>query len=421
MRNQYAVISTVEVACNKFGLENFLPARRYFEVAKKLNKNEMRSFLEKAVASGDDDIYVTDALISLIDLFFIDGESEKRNTEISNYLEKAKTFLKKIDEVQFPQKLQSDIRIRAIEKTFEVICKEKEHTTRLIELQSAEGNLRKREEDINRSILRKRIDLEYALNKSAIEELGYDDSAFYREVDCKVYGLRGINEKLLRKLENGPSQFSSDEKSLIHDALDPVHFDPYANFWKNLIFRRLPRTVLGLFQANVKRNRLNYVLPTLRASYLGEWKEFLMAAGRILTGDKFESGKAEFHLDMQKINEASGQIRNMVDRFDEILKNDQERSLRGKVFFWLLVAFAVETAVVFSFASHIAYIPEMRVLLNILIPATLLQITAMVFYVVKSLFPQKTGLVDRGICLIEPSDIEAWKKILEEKTIKPKP
>lgn len=39
------------------------------------------------------------------------------------------------------------------------------------ELKRQEGELIKRQEDIGKSILRKRVDLEYALNKSAIEEL----------------------------------------------------------------------------------------------------------------------------------------------------------------------------------------------------------------------------------------------------------
>lgn len=38
-------------------------------------------------------------------------------------------------------------------------------------LKEKENTIEKRIEDIGRSILRKRVDLEYALNKSAIEEL----------------------------------------------------------------------------------------------------------------------------------------------------------------------------------------------------------------------------------------------------------
>lgn len=82
--------------------------------------------------------------------------------------------------------------------------------------------------------------------------------------------------------------------------------------------------IKGLFDN--KKSQLNFVLPTLRASYLGEWKEFLMDAGReIIKPD----GKKINPEDIELID---SKMAIMIGKFDEILGKDQDRNLRSRIF-----------------------------------------------------------------------------------------
>lgn len=92
----------------------------------------------------------------------------------------------------------------------------------------------------------------------------------------------------------------------------------------------------------------------------------------------------------------------MVNRFDEILKNDQERNLREKVFKWLILFLFIETTIIFWFAFKVADKPYMQTLLNILIPATIAQITVMIYHIVQSLFPKEEKKKDDTVIATNP-------------------
>lgn len=140
------------------------------------------------------------------------------------------------------------------------------------------------------------------------------------------------------------------------------------------------------FSRKIRRDSLNYVLPTLRVTYLGEWKEFLMKSGKILTEPKNPSNK---DFDVVNFKKVSDEVGGMIGKFDDILRNDQERELRESAFRRLMFFLFVETAVIFAFAYAMRENKDMQTLLNILIPATLAQITAMVYHIVTSLFPKE--------------------------------
>lgn len=75
-----------------------------------------------------------------------------------------------------------------------------------------------------------------------------------------------------------------------------------------------------------KKVQLNFVLPTLRASYLGEWKEFLMDTGReVIKPD----GKK---INPENIKLIDSKMAIMIGKFDEILGKDQDRNLRSRTF-----------------------------------------------------------------------------------------
>ncbi|HRI35982.1 MAG TPA: hypothetical protein PK765_02715 [bacterium] len=111
--------------------------------------------------------------------------------------------------------------------------------------------------------LRMNYTLEYFLNKSAVDELGYDRADYYAE------------------LENG--RFVASRGSV---------FDIFGNRLK----------------------KLNYVLPALRISYLGQWKETVTADKSLSAREKSE--------EMQKI----------IQKFDDILTEDQKRAQKRSVF-----------------------------------------------------------------------------------------
>lgn len=223
-------------------------------------------------------------------------------------------------------------------------------------------------------LLKRRTELEYALSKSAIDELWLDKKEFYQEITKKVEQIK-------------------EGKKMIENNIDPCNINKW--FWisTKIWFR-------NFFLKNYRREQLNYVLPTLRASYLGEWKEFLIDAGRIITGQKepeknidesrgAEANSYKYAFNIEHVERTSDKIGWMVNRFDEILKNDQERNLREKVFKWLIFFLFIETAIIFWFAYTVADKPHMETLLSILIPATIAQITIMIYHIVQSLFPKE--------------------------------
>jgi hypothetical protein len=167
--------------------------------------------------------------------------------------------------------------------------------------------------------LRMNYTLEYFLNKSAVDELGYDRADYYSELE---YG-----------------RFVASRNSV---------FDLFGNRLK----------------------KLNYVLPALRISYLGQWKEVIESDRGLSAREKSE--------EMQKI----------IQKFDDILTEDQKRAQKGTVFRWLMGFLFFETIAVF------ATVYMMRLdygTMALLIGATLAQITVVIYHIVKNLYPLDTS------------------------------
>ena len=178
-------------------------------------------------------------------------------------------------------------------------------------------------EDLKRQIetLRQNYQLEYFLNKSAIDELGYDRPDYYEEI-------RG-------------------------GTLAPSH-------------------QRGWIGGRVKK--LRFVLPALRISYLGQWKEIVSQDSKITASEK--------SVEMAKI----------IAKFDDILAEDQKREQKNTVFRWLMFFLFFETIAVFG----LIWLHEMPIYpMTILVTATLTQITVIVYHIVKNLYPVDTAQVER--------------------------
>ncbi len=163
--------------------------------------------------------------------------------------------------------------------------------------------------------LRLNYTLEYFLNKSAVDELGYDSAKYYQE------------------LQEGTFVASQN---------------PWYDFFSNRL------------------RKLNYVLPALRVSYLGQWKE-VVANNPDLDG-----------------HEKSAEMGKIIAKFDDILTQDQKREQKTIVFRWLMFFLFFETIIVFG----IMYMTDLDYLhMSLLIGATLAQITVIIYHIVKNLYP----------------------------------
>ena len=173
--------------------------------------------------------------------------------------------------------------------------------------------------------LRQNYQLEYFLNKSAIDELGYDQAKYYEEIQ-----------------EGKP----------------------------------VPSSVRGFFEklSSQRIKKLRFVLPALRISYLGQWKE-IIHHDTSLTADQKS-------IEMAKI----------IAKFDDILAEDQKREQKNTVFRWLMIFLFFETIGVFGFI----YMRDISVYaMTMLITATLAQVTVIVYHIVKNLYPVDTEQVEK--------------------------
>lgn len=260
-------------------------------------------------------------------------------------------------------------KLSKVEKDAEAFIASKEK-----EIAERSTALEKRSEELWRAILRKRVDLEYALNKSAIEELGFDEPKFYEEVRWNVHEYW--------KEKRGGIGVENPQSN---------HFNRSASKFQNFVLKPLLRLLPTLLWANEK-TRLNFVLPTLRASYLGEWKEFLMEAGR-----KYVRADAWMEKpDIESVKAIDERMSKMIKEFDEILAKDQDRNMKGRIFWYLILFFVFETIALLWGVWYVIdkLWPDaikFESLLTILIWATIAQITAMIFFIVRELFTKEAG------------------------------
>lgn len=260
-------------------------------------------------------------------------------------------------------------KLSKVEKDAEVFIASKEK-----EIAERSAALEKRSEELWRAILRKRVDLEYALNKSAIEELGFDEPKFYEEVRWNVHEYW--------KEKGGGIGMENPQSN---------HFNRSASKFQNFVLKPLFRLLPTWFWANEK-TRLNFVLPTLRASYLGEWKEFLMEAGRKYVRSDTWTEKP----DIENIKAVDERMSRMIGEFDEILTKDQDRNMKGRIFWYLILFFVFETVALLWGVWYVIDklwpdAVKFESLLKTLIWATIAQITAMIFFIVKELFAKGSG------------------------------
>jgi NhaP-type Na+/H+ and K+/H+ antiporter len=76
-------------------------------------------------------------------------------------------------------------------------------------------------------------------------------------------------------------------------------------------------------------------------------------------------------------------MKDLIGAFDEILNKEQDRTLKKTVFRWTLCFFWAE---IFFFLWLSIYLKPDQQFIQILIPATLLQISWMMYFIVRSLF-----------------------------------
>ncbi len=348
---------------------NILSSNKYYRIYLKHRKDsdndKSKRFLEKAIESNDCGIYMAKAIDDYIELI-LSEEKEDKFSIISNLITKAKWILINIGDDDEEIK----IILNSINRKASIIewLKKFEDEIKLEEEKLKE----KKEKVINEineyqtntfsKLLKRRVDLEYALSKSAINELWLDEPEFYDELSWRI---------------------KKEEWKEVYIFCNSLKL----SFWK-----WLKTMAKGLFISSHKKSQLNYVLPTIRASYLGEWKEFLVDSWRKINWKDKDWGKIEDNEISQGyidwIEKTSKEMRDMIEKFDDILKNDQIRTLKEKIFNRLIFFLFTETVIVFFLVYKLSSNPNMESVLKILIPATIAQITTMVWQIVKNLYPE---------------------------------
>lgn len=127
--------------------------------------------------------------------------------------------------------------------------------------------------------------------------------------------------------------------------------------------------------------KFTQILPAIRVQHIREWKNVIL--------DKEAS--------MADIEKRAQLLSNLVIKFDDILKEKQNREQKSELLNKLLFFFWVQTIALFAlvFLAGLKTIELNHVTLDILIGATILQVAGMLAAIVFNLYPSERGDVEK--------------------------
>lgn len=178
--------------------------------------------------------------------------------------------------------------------------------------------------------IRSNNDLEYALNISAIEKLGY-----------------------IQKLK------VDDNVSIIKKSWYKKIF----NRWWNKVFQ--------------------YILPAIRVWYLWQWKDLVI---------KWKNKEDEY-LKEEQIEKRAKELKLIINKFDEVLEEEQNREQKNIILTKLLWFFWIQFVILFIFLIiNWNTILDLEIdidkwILQVIVWATILQVTSMLWVIVYKLYP----------------------------------